>query len=113
MARKKQTTRKSTRKEKVVTTGRVKCPDCQWTMLLTTPQKDQDEVILHYQQVHGLAPVRQVEDSEDEVAKDISSMEVSKPPVANKWTREMVCHIVCQVECDADSCPKVREQYPL
>ena len=67
MARKKQATRKSTRKEKVVTADRIKCPDCQWTMLLTTLQKDQDEVILHYQLVHGLAPVRQVEDSEDDV----------------------------------------------
>ena len=45
-------------------------------MLLTTLHKDQDEVILHYQQVHGLAPVRQVEDSEDEVAEDISTREV-------------------------------------
>ena len=76
MARKKQTTRKSTRKEKVVTTGRVKCPGCQWTLLLTTLHQAQDEVILHYQQVHGLAPVRQVEDSGDEVAEDISTREV-------------------------------------
>ena len=36
-----------------------------------------------------------------------------KPPVANKWTTERVCHIACQVECDAEPCPKVREQYPL
>ena len=62
--------------EKVVTTDRVKCPGCQWTMLLTTLHKDQDKVILHFQQAHGLAPVRQVEDSEDKVAEDISNQEV-------------------------------------
>ena len=24
-----------------------------------------------------------------------------------------VCHMACQVECDAEPCPKVRQQYPL
>ena len=68
MARKKQTTRKSTRKEKAATKARAECPDCQWTTLLTTRENARSELIFHYFQFHGLAPVRQVEDSEDEAA---------------------------------------------
>ena len=101
MARKKQTARKSTQKGKLphevakdisstevsksplwkrweveVGNWAFECLEC----FLTTHTQDQLE--LHFQQdhnylqVHGPAPVRQVEDSEDEVAEDISTREV-------------------------------------
>ena len=62
MARKKQTARKSKRKGNQ---PHENWPQWVWGM------------------VHGPAPVCQVEDSEDEVAKDISSTEVFKSPVVN------------------------------
>ena len=142
MARKKQTTSKSRRKEKGVPKLRAECPVCKWTTRLTTLENARGEWLFHQLQVHGFDPVRQVEDSEDKVAEDTSSQEVittvfdlaqdhqmdsvrgqvphsqqptksCKPPVANEWTTERACHIACQVECDAEPCPKVREQYPL
>ena len=77
MARKKQTARKSTRKGKQPqeVTVRIRCSDCQW-IVFTPRDKAQDEMNFHYQQCQGLAPVRQVEDSEDEVVQQ---------PITNNW----------------------------
>ena len=142
MVGKKQPTRKSRRNEEGVPQIKAQCPVCTWQTRLTTRENVRGEMLLHQNQFHHFAPVRQVEDSEDKVAEDTSNQEVittvldlaqdhlmdsvrgqvpisqqptksCKPPVANKWTTERVCHIACQVECDAEPCPKVREQYPL
>ena len=80
MARKKQTAHKSKRKGK-------------------QPQEAWPQWVW---QVHGPAPVCQVEDSEDEVTKDISSMKVSKLPVVNSpHTLDTMAHVAmpCTDQC--------------
>ena len=139
----------------MATKVRVKCPDCQWTTLLNTLENARGELITHYFQFHGLAPVRQVEDSEDEVvqqpitnnwtdckecsiwgtiqdidshcqqvhglaparhvedsgdevAKDMSSMEVFKPPVAHGWIECQECTFLASTQEVSDSKFKVQ-----
>ena len=142
MARKKQTTSKSRRKEKGVPKLRAECSVCKWTTRLTTLENTRGELVFHQLQFHGFAPVRQVEDSEEKVAEDTSNQEVittvldlaqdhqmdsvrgqvphsqqptksCKQPVAMEWTSEMVCYIACQVECQSFSCKEKREERPL
>ena len=76
MARKKQTTSKSRRKEKGVPKLRAECSVCKWTTRLTTLENARGEVVFLQLQFHGFAPVRQVEDSEEKVAEDTSNQEV-------------------------------------
>ena len=63
--------------------------------------------------VHGLAPVRQVEDSEDEVAKDISLTEVSKPPVAHGWIECQECTFLASTQEVSDLHSQSRQHHRL
>ena len=68
MARKKQTTTKSRRKQKDILKLTAECPVCKWTTRFTTPENVRCEWLFHLLQIHDLTPVPQVEDSEDKAA---------------------------------------------
>ena len=76
MVGKKQPTRKPRRNEEGVPQIKAQCPLCIWQTRLTTRENVRGEMLLHQNQFHHFAPVRQVEDSEDRVAEDTSNQEV-------------------------------------
>ena len=67
MARKKQTTTKSRRKQKDVLKLTAECPVCKWTTR-STPENARCQWLLHLLHVHDITLVPPVEDSKDKAA---------------------------------------------